>query len=101
MASVPLLAFFILDHEQKNEVDNFRVYLFTNCCSFFIVDEQFHEEHIVFDLSVGFVLMGWIALEADLVSLPYRLEIYLKKDGTVEANGVVPSDVWEGLFNKI
>ena len=37
---------------------------------FFIVDEQFHEEHIVFDLSVGFVLMGWIALEADLVSLP-------------------------------
>ncbi|MEI3612346.1 4Fe-4S single cluster domain-containing protein [Pseudogracilibacillus sp. SO30301A] len=41
------------------------------------------------------------ALEADLVNLPDRLEIYLKKDGTVEANGMVPSEVWDRLFKKI
>lgn len=41
------------------------------------------------------------ALEADLVKLPDRLEIYLKKDGTVEANGMVPSEIWDRLFKKI
>ena len=40
---------------------------------FFIVDEQFHEEHIVFDLSVGLVLMGWIAafVQAFLARIEY------------------------------
>ncbi len=28
---------------------------------FFLVDEHFNEEHIVYDLSVGLVIMGWIA----------------------------------------
>lgn len=40
-------------------------------------------------------------LEKELASVPDKLEIYLHKDGTIAANGMVPSDVWKRLFNDL
>lgn len=40
-------------------------------------------------------------LEKELVQVPDKLEIYLHKDGTMEANGMVPSEVWHRLFKKL
>src|SRR5699024_10809901 len=40
-------------------------------------------------------------LEQELASIPDKLEIYVKKDGTVEANGMVPSEIWSRLFKNI
>lgn len=39
--------------------------------------------------------------ESELSTVPDRLEIYFKKDGTVEANGMVPSEIWNRLFKNI
>lgn len=40
-------------------------------------------------------------LENKLTSIPDKLEIYINADGMIEANGMVPSDVWKRLFNDL
>lgn len=40
-------------------------------------------------------------LENELSTVPDRLEVYLNKDGTLAANGMVPSEVWKRLFNDL
>lgn len=40
-------------------------------------------------------------LENELTSMPDKLEVYLNKDGTLTANGMVPSQVWERLFKDL
>jgi len=41
------------------------------------------------------------ALEEELATVPDKLEVYLHKDGTLAANGMVPSDVWKRLFHDL
>lgn len=38
-------------------------------------------------------------LKSSLTKIPDKLEIYIKDDGTIKANGMVPSDIWSRLFN--
>ncbi|HLT55193.1 MAG TPA: hypothetical protein VK057_03730 [Bacillota bacterium] len=40
-------------------------------------------------------------LEGKFAEIPDRLEIYINSDGTLEANGMVPSDIWKRLFKKL
>src|SRR5699024_4521447 len=40
-------------------------------------------------------------LEKELGLIPDKLEIYVNKDGTIAANGMIPSDVWKRLFKKL
>lgn len=40
-------------------------------------------------------------LQNELEKVPDRLEIYVKEDGTVEANGMVPSAAWKRMFNGL
>lgn len=48
-----------------------------------------------------FLTNRYRSLEAELTTVPDKLEIYLHKDGTVAANGMVPSEVWKKLFNDL
>lgn len=48
-----------------------------------------------------FLTEQYRALEKELNTVPDKLEIYLNKDGTVSANGMVPTDVWERLFKEL
>ncbi|MFA8439483.1 4Fe-4S single cluster domain-containing protein [Pueribacillus sp. YX66] len=41
------------------------------------------------------------SLQKTLTNVPDRLEIRLKRDGTVEANGMVPSEVWNRIFKTL
>lgn len=40
-------------------------------------------------------------LEKKLVSIPDKLEVNLNEDGTISANGMVPTEVWERLFKGL
>lgn len=40
-------------------------------------------------------------LEKELISIPDKLEIYLNKDGTISANGMVPTETWERIFKGL
>lgn len=48
-----------------------------------------------------FLTDRYINLKEELDKIPDRLEIYIKKDGTVEANGMIPSESWKQMFNGI
>lgn len=39
--------------------------------------------------------------EKTLSHIPDKLEVYLNADGTIEANGMIPTEVWERLFKKL
>lgn len=47
---------------------------------------------------IHFLTDRYKALENKLSEFPDRLEIYLKDDGTIEANGMVPTEVWKRLL---
>lgn len=40
-------------------------------------------------------------LQNKLTTIPDKLEIYINENGMIEANGMVPSDVWKRLFNNL
>lgn len=40
-------------------------------------------------------------LENKLTEIPDKLEIYINENGMIEANGMVPNDVWKRLFNDL
>lgn len=48
-----------------------------------------------------FLTERYRSLETELAGVPDKLEIYLHKDGTVAANGMVPSEVWNRLFTNL
>ncbi|MEK4298642.1 4Fe-4S single cluster domain-containing protein [Oceanobacillus sp. FSL W8-0428] len=50
---------------------------------------------------IHFLTDRYINLKEELDKIPDRLEIYIKKDGTVEANGMIPSESWKQMFNGI
>lgn len=41
------------------------------------------------------------SLQSSLTEVGDKLEIYVKSDGRIEANGMVPSEVWNRLFKNI
>ncbi|MGM8214595.1 4Fe-4S single cluster domain-containing protein [Bacillaceae bacterium W0354] len=40
-------------------------------------------------------------MENEIEAIPDRLEIYIKEDGSIEANGMVPSEMWKRIFNDL
>lgn len=50
---------------------------------------------------IHFLTKRYERLENELKQFPDRLEIRIKKDGTIEANGMVPSEAWRRLFKKL
>lgn len=50
---------------------------------------------------IHFLTDRYESLKQEVEQLPDRLEIYIKDDGTIEANGMVPSDVWNRIFKEL
>lgn len=50
---------------------------------------------------IHFLTDRYQTLSEELNVVPDRLEIYLKKDGTIAANGMVPSAAWDRIFKGL
>ncbi|WP_102026759.1 4Fe-4S single cluster domain-containing protein [Salirhabdus sp. Marseille-P4669] len=50
---------------------------------------------------IHFLTERYESIKQELETIPDRLEIYVKSDGKIEANGMVPSETWKRIFNNI
>lgn len=50
---------------------------------------------------IHFLTKRYQHLKTKLISTPNKLEVYLHKDGTVAANGMVPPEIWKKLFHNL
>ncbi|MBC5635675.1 radical SAM protein [Ornithinibacillus sp. BX22] len=41
------------------------------------------------------------SIKEDINAIPNRLEVYINSDGTIEANGMVPSDTWKRILKDL
>ncbi|AST90915.1 MULTISPECIES: 4Fe-4S single cluster domain-containing protein [Sutcliffiella] len=50
---------------------------------------------------IHFLTDRYKSIENSLKAIPNRLEFYIKSDGTIEANGMVPSETWKRILNDL
>src|SRR5690625_3241882 len=69
----------------------------------FEIDKPDHERPWIGSTNQGihFLTDRYKHLDDNLSGYPDRLEIHLKEDGTIEANGMVPNEVWKRLFQDL
>ena len=50
---------------------------------------------------IHFLSEKYQSIKDEIEQIPKKLEIYIKKDGTVEANGMIPSEMWKQFFKGL
>lgn len=50
---------------------------------------------------IHFLTNRYLSIEQEIIAIPNRLEIYIKNDGTIEANGMVPSETWKRILQDL